>query len=59
MGFKHLLGFTLLIVGIGLSVLLLFFIINGESINESFLVFIGICSPVCISFGILILYRSE
>ena len=57
MGFKHLLGFFLVIVGIGLTLLLLFLLFDKESLNSSFLLYTGLCAFVSVVSGIFILYK--
>jgi len=59
MGFKHLFGYFLTIMGIALAILLVFFLMTSQNINYDFYLSLGITSTVSVFFGILILRRAH
>jgi len=59
MGFKHLFGYALLITGIALALLLLFFLLTNQSLGSSFFLILGICAAACTIVGIILLYKSS
>ena len=58
MGFKHLLGFCLLIAGIGLALLLAIFLFDRHSVNHLFLLYLGGAALVSFFLGFFILSKS-
>ncbi len=59
MGIKHLLGFFLIIGGVAAGFLFLFFTINNQSYNPSFLYFLCCCAFIFIIAGSFILVKNQ
>ena len=59
MGIKHLLGFSLVIAGMGLAALYLLFMMNSQVYTHNFLTSLGIFSFLSLLAGIFILIKSD
>jgi hypothetical protein len=59
MGIKDLLGFCLLMIGLGLAILLVPFLMNQYYFNHLFLITLGICAGGSLFFGAFILHKSN
>jgi hypothetical protein len=59
MGIKNLIGFCLFIIGIGLSCLIIPFLIDGSYFNHLFLVGVVVCAVASFFTGAFILYKTD
>jgi hypothetical protein len=59
MGIKHLVGFCLVIIGMGFAFLLVPFLIDKDSLNRLFLICLGACGLVSLFFGALFLKKFK
>jgi hypothetical protein len=58
MGYISLLGFLLVMIGIGLVLLFLLFLSQSQSLDPLFLACIAICAVVSLFAGIIILSKN-
>jgi hypothetical protein len=58
MGFKHLVGFCLLILGLGLAPLFVVFAADSQSLNPVFLLGLGLCAVSFFFSGLYIINKS-
>jgi hypothetical protein len=59
MGLKHLVGYCLLMAGIGITPLFLVFLANSQYYNPLFLFWMGLCAFVFLFSGVFILKKNE
>ena len=59
MGLKELIGYCLIIAGIGFLFLLLGLLLDIESINHDFFIYLGGLALIAFFLGIFILKKSE